>query len=124
MEFKSISSFIDIYYLDKPFQDLLLNYDQIPQGKVISHISTLSHETILSKLVYFTLKFIHTRDKSDFDSAFGVLCETLDEHSFVRGLSHTLDILLLGCMTYKIDVDIEINKSLIVWFICGYHFHL
>lgn len=117
MEFKNISSFIDIYHLDKPFQDLLLNYDQIPQGKVITHIkkidiSILSYETILSKLVYFTLKFIHTRDKSDFDSAFGALCEiidTLDEHNFDHGLSYILDVLLLGCMTYKINVDIEID---------------
>lgn len=118
MQFKLISSFIDIYHLDKPFQDILLNYDQIPQGKVIAHIkkidiSTLDYETILSKLVYFTLKFIHTRDKSDFDSAFSALCEiidTMDENSFVHGLSYILDVLLLGCMTYKIDVDIEVDS--------------
>lgn len=118
MQLKSISSFIDIYHLDKPFQDLLLNYDEIPQGRVIAHIrkidiSTLSYETILSKLVYFTLKFIHTRDKSDFDSAFGALIEMLaelEENSFDRGLSHILDILLLGCMTYKINVDVEIDS--------------
>jgi len=118
LEFKSISSFIDIHHLDKSFQDLLLNYDEIPQGKVIAHIrkidiSTLDYETILSKLVYFTLKFIHTRDKSDFDSAFSALCEiidTMDENSFVHGLSYILDVLLLGCMTYKIDVDIEVDS--------------
>lgn len=118
MEFKSIYSFIGIYHLDKSFQDLLLNYEQIPPGKVISHIkkidiSTLSYETTLSKLVYFTLKFIHTRDKSDFDSAFDALCEmidTMDEHSFDHGLSYILDVLLLGCMTYKINVDIEIDS--------------
>ncbi len=119
MEFKSISSFIDIYHLDKSLQDLLLNYDQIPQGRVIAHIkkidiSTLDYETILSKLVYFTLKFIHTRDKSDFDSAFGALLEMIDEleeNSFDHGLSYILDVLLLGCMTYKINVDIEIDKK-------------
>jgi len=118
LEFKSISSFVDIYHLDKLFQDLLLNYDQILQGKVIAHIkkidiSTLSHETILSKLLYFALKFIHTRDKSDFNSAFDALCEiidTMDEHSFDHGLSYILDVLLLGCMTYKINVDIEIDS--------------
>jgi len=118
MQLKSISSFIDIYHLDKSFQDLLLKYDQIPQGKVIVHIkkidiSTLSHETTLSKLVYFTLKFIHTRDKSDFDSAFSALCEIIDimdEHNFDHGLSYILDVLLLGCMTYNIDVDIEVDS--------------
>lgn len=60
MNFKSISLFLDIYHLDKPFQDLLLNYDQIPQGKVIAHIkkidiTILSYETTLSKLVYFMI---------------------------------------------------------------------
>lgn len=118
MQFKLISSFIDIYHLDKPFQDLLLNYDEIPQGRVIAHIkkvdiATLGYETTLSKLVYFTLKFIHTRDKGDFDSAFKTLLEmidTLDESSFDHGLSYVLDILLLGCMAYKIDVDIEVDS--------------
>ena len=118
MEFKSISSFIDIYHLDKSLQDLLLNYDQIPQGRVIAHIkkidiSTLDYETILSKLVYFTLKFIHTRDKSDFDSAFSALFEILDkleENIFDRGLSHILDILLLGCTTYRVDFFMQIDN--------------
>lgn len=117
MSFKSISSFIDIYHLDKPFQDLLLYYEDIPQGRVIAHIkkidiSTLDYETILSKLVYFALKFIHTRDKEDFDSAFGALLEMIDEleeNSFDHGLSYILDVLLLGCMTYKISIEVEIN---------------
>lgn len=118
MNFKNISSFIDIHYLDKPFQNLLLNYEEIPQGKVIAHIkkidiSTLSYETTFSQLVYFTLKFIQSRDKNNFDSAFSALCEmidTLDENSFDHGLSYILDILLLGCMTYRIEVDVEIDS--------------
>lgn len=66
MNFKTVYSFVDIIYLNKPFQDLMLNYEEILESKVISHIkkidiSILSYETTFSKLIYFTLKFIHRR---------------------------------------------------------------
>lgn len=118
MQFKTITSFLDIYHLEKPFQDLFLNYEAIAQKKVIGFIhkidiSILSYETNFSKLIYFTLKFIQGRAKSDFEMAFESLILELDvqdSKSFDHGFSYVLNILLLGCMTYGVDSADEMKR--------------